>query len=154
MSEDASSVRLCLSGSSACAGLSPCEACRTALAQYVIPFALSAAGVADQEGVLAYIDGYNDARRRLLQEIARAQAAQRTNPTEPLDKPTEPSSADAFEKQASSTPVQRAPRKPAGPRKPLKEKHAASAASEPSTNGAVETPTTAPDIATNEEDRT
>lgn len=88
-------IRLCLAGTPACAGLSPCEACRTALAQYVIPSALRAAGLAETEAVVAFVDGYNAARRLLLQEIARAQEARRTKPTEPLAKPTEPSVPEA-----------------------------------------------------------
>lgn len=114
-------LRLCLSGSDACSALVPCEACRTALAQYLMPSALLAAGINTPEGVEAFFAGYNQARAALLAELKRSIEEQKRVDApivDPLGSPTVPSEP----KEAQVQMVEQAPQAPARKKRPVRVK--------------------------------
>lgn len=63
--------RLCFSGDATCAGLSPCEFCRYALATEIIGHALKAAGCDSAEQVEAFFTTYNASKATFLETLAK-----------------------------------------------------------------------------------
>jgi hypothetical protein len=112
--------RLCLSGDPACAGLSPCEVCRQALASEIINHALKAAKCDSVEQAEAFFAAYNASKTAFLAKLQKqiedfvkqheaALAAQSAQPSPP---PAEAPKAPAAAKSKAKSKGERAPTPP------------------------------------------